>query len=185
MRKSRLEAAGFALLFVGLLSFSLFLRVWGSQFGLPAYTRYHPDEHALVERAAAILCPTVANIETGRTHPAPRRATPPQDAAGFEASHTPVAVAPAEPGRCAQRQSGDPPHQSRARRCCPKAETATRPGTARAGNFRSAPQLQRLPPRHRQAAVRLALLLISLRQPAANQIPETIIGYFLGHACPV
>jgi 4-amino-4-deoxy-L-arabinose transferase-like glycosyltransferase len=31
------------------------LRVWGSDFGLPAYTRYHPDEHALVERAAAIL----------------------------------------------------------------------------------------------------------------------------------
>ena len=31
------------------------LRAWGSDFGLPAYTRYHPDEHALVERAAAIL----------------------------------------------------------------------------------------------------------------------------------
>jgi len=31
------------------------LRVWGSDFGLPAYTRYHPDEHALVERAARIL----------------------------------------------------------------------------------------------------------------------------------
>lgn len=37
------------------LIFSLLLRVWGSNFGLPAYTRYHPDEHALVERAAAIL----------------------------------------------------------------------------------------------------------------------------------
>ena len=34
---------------------ALGLRVWGSGFGLPAYTRYHPDEHALVERAAAIL----------------------------------------------------------------------------------------------------------------------------------
>ncbi len=34
---------------------ALGLRVWGSDFGLPAYTRYHPDEHALVDRAAAIL----------------------------------------------------------------------------------------------------------------------------------
>ena len=34
---------------------SLALRLWGSDFGLPAYTRYHPDEHALVERAAQIL----------------------------------------------------------------------------------------------------------------------------------
>jgi len=34
---------------------SLFLRVWGNRFGLPAYTMYHPDEHALVDRAAAIL----------------------------------------------------------------------------------------------------------------------------------
>jgi 4-amino-4-deoxy-L-arabinose transferase-like glycosyltransferase len=31
------------------------LRVWGIGFGLPGYTRYHPDEHALVERAARIL----------------------------------------------------------------------------------------------------------------------------------
>jgi len=44
-----------ALLIVGILLTSLWLRVWGSNFGLPAYTRYHPDEHALVERAAAIL----------------------------------------------------------------------------------------------------------------------------------
>jgi 4-amino-4-deoxy-L-arabinose transferase-like glycosyltransferase len=34
---------------------ALGFRVWGSGFGLPAYTRYHPDEHALVERAAKIL----------------------------------------------------------------------------------------------------------------------------------
>jgi 4-amino-4-deoxy-L-arabinose transferase-like glycosyltransferase len=38
-----------------ILLLSLGLRLWGSGFGLPAYTRYHPDEHALVERAAAIL----------------------------------------------------------------------------------------------------------------------------------
>jgi 4-amino-4-deoxy-L-arabinose transferase-like glycosyltransferase len=49
MRKYATVALGFALLL------SIGLRVWGSGFGLPAYTRYHPDEHALVERAAAIL----------------------------------------------------------------------------------------------------------------------------------
>jgi len=38
-----------------ILLLSLGLRVYGSRFGLPAYTRYHPDEHALVERAAQIL----------------------------------------------------------------------------------------------------------------------------------
>lgn len=38
-----------------ILVLSFALRVWGIGFGLPAYTRYHPDEHALVERAAAIL----------------------------------------------------------------------------------------------------------------------------------
>ena len=37
------------------LLLALALRVWGSGYGLPAYTRYHPDEHALVERAARIL----------------------------------------------------------------------------------------------------------------------------------
>jgi 4-amino-4-deoxy-L-arabinose transferase-like glycosyltransferase len=46
-------AVGSALAIILLVS--LGLRVWGSNFGLPAYTRYHPDEHALVERAAAIL----------------------------------------------------------------------------------------------------------------------------------
>jgi 4-amino-4-deoxy-L-arabinose transferase-like glycosyltransferase len=46
-------ASGFSLCLVLLLA--LGLRIWGSDFGLPAYTRYHPDEHALVERAAAIL----------------------------------------------------------------------------------------------------------------------------------
>jgi 4-amino-4-deoxy-L-arabinose transferase-like glycosyltransferase len=44
---------GLLLALVLLLAFGL--RSWGSGFGLPAYTRYHPDEHALVERAAAIL----------------------------------------------------------------------------------------------------------------------------------
>lgn len=44
-----------SLLLVFILLVSLGLRVWGSGFGLPAYTRYHPDEHALVERAATIL----------------------------------------------------------------------------------------------------------------------------------
>ncbi len=38
-----------------ILLLSLGLRLWGSGFGLPAYTLYHPDEHALVERAAEIL----------------------------------------------------------------------------------------------------------------------------------
>ena len=38
-----------------MLLIALGLRVWGSGFGLPAYTRYHPDEHALVERSAEIL----------------------------------------------------------------------------------------------------------------------------------
>ena len=43
------------LILAGILLLSLLLRLWGSEFGLPAYTLYHPDEHALVERAAAIL----------------------------------------------------------------------------------------------------------------------------------
>jgi 4-amino-4-deoxy-L-arabinose transferase-like glycosyltransferase len=46
----------YSLVLLGLIvGLSLALRVWGSGFGLPAYTRYHPDEHALVNRAAAIL----------------------------------------------------------------------------------------------------------------------------------
>lgn len=44
-----------AVLLAGILALSLGLRMWGTGFGLPAYTRYHPDEHALVERAASIL----------------------------------------------------------------------------------------------------------------------------------
>jgi len=44
-----------ALLLAFILLAALALRIWGSNFGLPAYTRYHPDEHALVDRAAAIL----------------------------------------------------------------------------------------------------------------------------------
>jgi 4-amino-4-deoxy-L-arabinose transferase-like glycosyltransferase len=43
------------LLLTAILIGSFGLRVWGGGFGLPAYTRYHPDEHALVDRAAAIL----------------------------------------------------------------------------------------------------------------------------------
>ncbi|MGD9046660.1 MAG: glycosyltransferase family 39 protein [Anaerolineae bacterium] len=43
------------MLLVIVLLVGFILRAWGSGFGLPAYTRYHPDEHALVERAAAIL----------------------------------------------------------------------------------------------------------------------------------
>jgi len=46
---------GWGLLFVVVLLLSFGLRAWGSGFGLPAYMRYHPDEHALVERAAQIL----------------------------------------------------------------------------------------------------------------------------------
>ena len=34
-----------------ILLVSLSLRLWGSGFGLPAFTHYHPDEHALVDRA--------------------------------------------------------------------------------------------------------------------------------------
>jgi 4-amino-4-deoxy-L-arabinose transferase-like glycosyltransferase len=44
-----------ALLLLLILLAALGLRIWGSDFGLPAYTRYHPDEHALVDRAAEIL----------------------------------------------------------------------------------------------------------------------------------
>lgn len=51
LRKPR--PSGWFLLSILLLSFGL--RTWGIRFGLPEYTRYHPDEHALVERAAAIL----------------------------------------------------------------------------------------------------------------------------------
>lgn len=37
------------------LTTSLVLRLWGGGFGLPGFTHYHPDEHALVDRATAIL----------------------------------------------------------------------------------------------------------------------------------
>jgi 4-amino-4-deoxy-L-arabinose transferase-like glycosyltransferase len=43
------------LVLLAVLGVALLLRTWGSDYGLPAYTRYHPDEHALVERAAAVL----------------------------------------------------------------------------------------------------------------------------------
>jgi 4-amino-4-deoxy-L-arabinose transferase-like glycosyltransferase len=56
MRKiTSLDRKVHVLLLIAVLCASLSLRVWGTNFGLPAYTRYHPDEHALVERAAAIL----------------------------------------------------------------------------------------------------------------------------------
>jgi len=57
LRWEKLSRAGLVpgLILAGILFFSLLLRLWGSEFGLPAYTRYHPDEHALVDRAAAIL----------------------------------------------------------------------------------------------------------------------------------
>lgn len=55
MRNIIIARLAVGLLLVGVLVGSLGLRVWGSGFGLPAYTRYHPDEHALVNRAAAIL----------------------------------------------------------------------------------------------------------------------------------
>jgi 4-amino-4-deoxy-L-arabinose transferase-like glycosyltransferase len=56
MRISWGKAQVSAALWMGLiLLIALGLRLWGSGYGLPAYTRYHPDEHALVERAAAVL----------------------------------------------------------------------------------------------------------------------------------
>ncbi len=53
--RNRVFGVGLSLLLAIILLGTFVLRVWGSGFGLPAYTRYHPDEHALVERAAAIL----------------------------------------------------------------------------------------------------------------------------------
>ena len=55
MRKSARGGLASGFLLAAILTGSLCLRIWGSGFGLPAYTRYHPDEHALVDRAAAIL----------------------------------------------------------------------------------------------------------------------------------
>lgn len=34
---------------------ALCVRLWGTGFGLPAFAHYHPDEHAIVNRAATIL----------------------------------------------------------------------------------------------------------------------------------
>jgi 4-amino-4-deoxy-L-arabinose transferase-like glycosyltransferase len=50
-RRSALVAQG---IIAALFLAALMLRIWGARFGLPEYV-YHPDEHALVERAAAIL----------------------------------------------------------------------------------------------------------------------------------
>jgi 4-amino-4-deoxy-L-arabinose transferase-like glycosyltransferase len=55
MRRTILRAHGLALLLALVILVALGLRLWGIGFGLPAYTRYHPDEHALVERAAQIV----------------------------------------------------------------------------------------------------------------------------------
>lgn len=55
MRNLTLGRVSLVFLILVILLAALGLRVWGSGFGLPAYTRYHPDEHALVERAAEIL----------------------------------------------------------------------------------------------------------------------------------
>lgn len=55
MRSGRATSIIVGVLLATILLVSLGLRVWGGGFGLPAYTRYHPDEHALVDRAAAIL----------------------------------------------------------------------------------------------------------------------------------
>ncbi len=55
MRRNAWGKVTSVLLLVAVLLGSFGLRLWGSGFGLPAYTRYHPDEHALVDRAAAIL----------------------------------------------------------------------------------------------------------------------------------
>ena len=41
------------LLVLALFLMAFFFRAWGARFGLPDF--YHPDEHAIVERAAAIL----------------------------------------------------------------------------------------------------------------------------------
>jgi hypothetical protein len=42
------------LVILALFLVALLLRVWGARFGLPEYV-YHPDEHAIVDRAASIL----------------------------------------------------------------------------------------------------------------------------------
>jgi 4-amino-4-deoxy-L-arabinose transferase-like glycosyltransferase len=55
MRRDVIVRVSPGLLLASVLLFSLGLRLWGSGFGLPAYTLYHPDEHALVDRAAEIL----------------------------------------------------------------------------------------------------------------------------------
>ena len=59
-----------ATILVFLLLSAFGLRVWGSGYGLPAYTRYHPDEHALVERAAKILWTGDWNLERFNYPPA-------------------------------------------------------------------------------------------------------------------
>ncbi len=51
----RMFAGRWRLGLAAVIVFSLSLRVWGNGFGLPAFTHYHPDEHALVDRATAIL----------------------------------------------------------------------------------------------------------------------------------
>jgi 4-amino-4-deoxy-L-arabinose transferase-like glycosyltransferase len=57
-------------LLAGVLVLALVLRLWGSGYGLPAYTQYHPDEHALVDRAAKILWTGEWNLERFNYPPA-------------------------------------------------------------------------------------------------------------------
>jgi 4-amino-4-deoxy-L-arabinose transferase-like glycosyltransferase len=53
-RTDRLRVRAMWAVVGALVLLALLLRVWGARFGLPEYV-YHPDEHALVERAATIL----------------------------------------------------------------------------------------------------------------------------------
>ena len=55
MRNTAFRTQSLTLVLALVLIIGLGLRIWGVGFGLPAYARYHPDEHALVERAAQIL----------------------------------------------------------------------------------------------------------------------------------
>jgi 4-amino-4-deoxy-L-arabinose transferase-like glycosyltransferase len=57
-------------LLAAILVLALGLRLWGSGYGLPAYTQYHPDEDALVDRAAKILWTGEWNLERFNYPPA-------------------------------------------------------------------------------------------------------------------
>ena len=70
MRSASVRRLVVPAILVFVLLLALGLRVWGSAYGLPAYTRYHPDEHALVERAAKILWTGDWNLERFNYPPA-------------------------------------------------------------------------------------------------------------------